>query len=188
MLCSLTFFVFDHASVFFFKLCCKIFILFYTVNAQSVTALTAIMLLKFDCSSQDWMKAAVWLVLYMQMIHLGSLMNSTHQPRMLLHTRSILTVNPSLWLDGDSQTGEWRSGHSWRKRELHIIQENAKVSAVRKDINNVKIPCLSYLTFAISAQWCTLHKTKHAHYWKPDKSGLRSSAVSFSQEMDIIIT
>lgn len=46
----------------------------------------AIQLLKFDCPLQDWMKAALWLVLYVQMIQLASLMDSTHQPQTMLLT------------------------------------------------------------------------------------------------------
>ena len=46
----------------------------------------AIMRLKFDRPSQDRMKAAIWFVLYIQMIQLASLMDDTHQPYMLLHT------------------------------------------------------------------------------------------------------
>lgn len=48
-----------------------------------------IQLFKFDCPLQDWMKATLQLVLYILMIQLASLMDSTHQPWMPL-----LTWNP----------------------------------------------------------------------------------------------
>lgn len=43
------------------------YILFYTIKAQSAPALIDIQLFIFYCPLQDWMKTALLLILYIQM-------------------------------------------------------------------------------------------------------------------------
>lgn len=68
-----------------------------------------------------------------------------------LETRSILTVNPSLWLNDDTHSGEWKREQNWQKRATHDLwcQEESKCWDVRKELNDVKTSYFSTVTASL---------------------------------------
>lgn len=82
-----------------------------------------------------------------------------------LETRSILTVNPSLWLNDDTRGREWKCEH-WQTRELHVINKLSKRQMLMSEkrvkwCENVifflsDINSNSGFILMLCSKWCTL--------------------------------